>query len=98
MAGRSGAERARFERGEHGWRRVEDLDAWAGLPASTALDLRELPGGEVWVATGIGVIRVPPSARDSDRTPPPARVMPLLVDGVATGLSEPITVPAAHNR
>jgi signal transduction histidine kinase/ligand-binding sensor domain-containing protein len=67
-----------------GWRVIERLSQWHGLPSGGS-DLIEDADGTLWVATSAGVVVIPPHARRGSHPPPPV----FLVDTRANG--EPVT-------
>ena len=64
-----------------GWEVVEVLSVWEGLPGSNASDLIEEPDGSLWLATSLGVIRVPSEARNSDAAPPKVTLVDVVING-----------------
>ena len=52
------------------WIVLERLGAWHGLPSSGGEDLLEDPDGNLWIATSLGIVGIPRTARHS-RLPPP---------------------------
>ena len=64
-----------------GWEVVEVLSVWEGLPGSNASDLIEDPDGSLWLATSLGVVRVPSDARHSGAAPPKVTLVDVVVNG-----------------
>ena len=64
-----------------GWEVVEVLSSWEGLPGSGAGDLLEEPDGSLWLATSVGVVRVPAEARRASAPPPRVRLVEVVLNG-----------------
>lgn len=55
---------------DEGWRVVERLGGWHGLPAAGGGDLLEEADGTLWIATSLGVVQIPPQGRYAEPEPP----------------------------
>ena len=64
-----------------GWEVVEVLSGWEGLAGSGSEDVLEEPGGDVWLTTSLGVVRVPVEARKAEAAPPRVKLVDLVVNG-----------------
>ena len=53
-----------------GWRVIERLGAWQGLPTVGGSDVLEDDDGTMWIATSLGIVQIPPGARRFDPRPP----------------------------
>jgi signal transduction histidine kinase len=80
-----------------GWEVVEAISAWQGV-ASEALDGVEDDDGTLWFATSLGLARVPPEARHSERSPPPVALVDVRVDDASADVDAVPRVPYGHNR
>jgi len=85
-------------RAEAGWRIVERLRAWQGVPTQQAGDIAEDRDGRLWLATLSGLIEVPPEARHSQLEPPRIEPVDLRVDGRRLALDRPVALPSRRNR
>lgn len=61
--------------GEAGWRVLERLGTWHGLPTGGGSDVLEHDDGTVWIATSLGIVQIPPEARRVDSRPPPVALV-----------------------
>jgi signal transduction histidine kinase/ligand-binding sensor domain-containing protein len=78
-----------------GWEVVEQLSAWQGI-ASDAQDLIEDDKGALWLATSLGLARVPAAARGT-LAPPVVALVDVRVDGGPAGAG-PTRLRHHHNR
>jgi signal transduction histidine kinase len=81
-----------------GWRIVERLRAWQGVPTQQAGDIAEDADGTLWLATLSGLIEVSPQARLSRPEPPPVELVGLLVDGRRLPIDRVARLPSQRNR
>jgi signal transduction histidine kinase len=81
-----------------GWRVVERLSGWHGLPHSSAADIHEQADGTLWIATMMGVVRVPASVRREAAPSPRVLLVDGSVDADAVALDRPIRLPSDRNR
>jgi signal transduction histidine kinase len=81
-----------------GWRELERITAWHGLHNDGDGDLLEEPDGTLWLATGGGVVRVPPGARRARPNPPRVVLGEALVDGINIPPEDAIRLPHHRNR
>ncbi|MFW6193538.1 MAG: ATP-binding protein, partial [Gemmatimonadota bacterium] len=79
-----------------GWRVLERLSAWHGLPSSGAEDVHEDPDGTLWIATSRGLVRVPPTARHRSPSPPEVALVEARVDDEPLDLAD--TAELSHDR
>ncbi|MDN5864113.1 MAG: histidine kinase [Gammaproteobacteria bacterium] len=64
-----------------GYRVLESIDRWQGVPADGAKDVVELPSGDLWIVGNRGVYQVPAQARIGPRSAPPIVLVRAAVDG-----------------
>lgn len=64
-----------------GFRILESIGAWQGVPTDSALDVVELQTGDLWIAGNRGVFHVPAAARAGPKAPPPLLLEDVSVDG-----------------
>ncbi len=81
-----------------GWEVLERPGTWHGLPMKGGRDLIEEQDGTLWVATSIGVVRVPPEARFDARGPPRVALVEVSVDGRPISLDHPPELSHDRNR
>jgi ligand-binding sensor domain-containing protein len=73
-----------------GWEVIEVLSTWEGLPGSETTDLVEQADGRIWLSTPLGVVGVPPEARRAEATPPPVKLVDVVLNGhVVSGTDSP---------
>ena len=76
---------------------LETLTMWQGMTESWNLELLEEDDGMLWIASPVGVIRMPPSSRFSPRPVPNVALVDVRVDGDRVS-SEGLELPFAKNR
>lgn len=64
------------------WRVLERLSAWQGVQTEEASGLAETTDGTVWLASSVGLTRVPIAARRIRREPPLVELSTVLVNGL----------------
>lgn len=64
-----------------GWKVLERIGVWQGMPTSGVVDLLEEDDGTLWLATNTSLVRVPPQARRARPEPPPVSLVDVAVDG-----------------
>ena len=69
-----------------GWEVVERIAAWHGLETGSGWDVLEIPGGDLWLTTTSGVVRIPAAARRDAFPVPTVR----MVGATAGGRSLPL--------
>ncbi len=80
-----------------GWEVLEELTAWHGIP-SEGQDVLEDPDGTLWVATSLGLARVPAAARRGPLAAPEPVLIDVLVDGSRVAPDAPVRLRHRHNR
>jgi signal transduction histidine kinase len=80
-----------------GWRVTESLSAWQGLPSLQAGGLLEDPDGRLWIASLLGLVELPASARHTPRALPTVELVEARVGGRAIPLGEPLRLPFRRN-
>ena len=75
---------------EAGFRIVETIGAWQGVPTDSALDIVELASGDLWIAGNRGVFHVPAAARSGPKAPPPLLLEDVNVDGRSRAPDAPL--------
>lgn len=88
----------RVEPASDGWRVVERLGPWNGLPISGGEDLHEDEDGTVWIASSAGLVQVPPTARFANAEPPPVALVEAAVDGRSLNAGALPELPYDRNR
>jgi signal transduction histidine kinase len=81
-----------------GWRVVEQLGPWHGLPSPRGSDVLEDEDGTLWIATSQGVARVPARVRASQPSPPRMALVEARVDGQRVPLTGDLVLTADRNR
>ncbi len=81
-----------------GWSVLEELGPWHGVPSVGGGDLLEEEGGTIWIATAMGVIRVPADVRSVEPLPPRMALVEARVDGEPVPLDRAVVLPADRNR
>jgi signal transduction histidine kinase len=81
-----------------GWRIVERLRAWQGVPTQQAGDIAEDADGTLWLATLSGLVQVPPQARVAMPVAPKVELVDLLVDGRRLPLDRSPRLTSRRNR
>jgi signal transduction histidine kinase/ligand-binding sensor domain-containing protein len=82
----------------NGWRIVERLTSWQGMPTQQAADIAEDPDGRLWLATLAGLVEVSPEARRAAPQPPHVEPVALFVDGKRLPMDRAIRLPWKRNR
>jgi len=67
----------------NGWRAVETVGPWQGLPGRSGAQVLELAGGDLWIPTDNGLVRVPAAARAQPQAPPAVVLTEVLRNGEA---------------
>ena len=81
-----------------GWEVLESVTAWQGVPANVFSDLLEEADGTLWLATGLGVARVPAAARTIPELAPRVALVEARVDAdLVSPDSEPV-LPFRHHQ
>jgi signal transduction histidine kinase len=81
-----------------GWRVLERLGPWHGLPSARGSDLLEDEDGTLWLATSEGVARVPAGVRAAEPLAPRMALVEARVDGQSVPLSGDFVLSADRNR
>ncbi len=81
-----------------GWKVLEELTAWHGIPGGGRTDILELEDGTIWTSTMEGGLRLPPAARQPPEVPPRVELAEILVDGRLLDAGYPVTLPYHRNR
>jgi signal transduction histidine kinase len=81
-----------------GWRVVERLSSWHGLPATGGRDLLEDPDGTLWITTSRGLVRVPARVRRESPSPPPVSLVEARADDRRLDLDRSAELPHRRNR
>jgi signal transduction histidine kinase/ligand-binding sensor domain-containing protein len=81
-----------------GWRVVERLGPWHGLPSPRGSDVLEDEDGTLWIATSQGVARVPARVRANEPRPPRMALVEARVDGQRVPLNGDLVLTADRNR
>lgn len=84
--------------GPEGWEILESPGPWNGLPAGRGADLVEDEDGTIWIATSLGLVHMPPEARNRSLEPPRVLLMDARVDDEPVSLSGVLELPADRNR
>ncbi len=74
--------------GSEGWRVQERLSAWQGVQTEEGSSLVEMNDGTVWLASSVGLTRVPITARRIRRDPPLVEISNVLVNGLEVQLED----------
>jgi len=81
-----------------GWRVEERLTEWHGVPQSSVADILEDRDGTLWIATMLGVVRVPASVRRASPSPPRVLLAEGSVDDERVGFDSDLRLPYERNR
>jgi signal transduction histidine kinase/ligand-binding sensor domain-containing protein len=83
-----------------GWEVLETIGSWQGLPTSGVMDVVEDGEGNLWAATNLSLVRVPPIARAARPSPPPVVLVEASVDGHALDVApgRVLRLPRHQNR
>lgn len=81
-----------------GWKVLENLSAWQGLPAGLREDILEEEDGTLWVTTMAGAVRVPPRARVRPGVPRRVHLTELLQDGRQIAPAPGLVLPFSRIR
>lgn len=73
-----------------GFKIVESIGAWQGVPTDSALDVVELKSGDLWIAGNRGVFHVPAVARPGPHSTPPLLLASVGVDGRERAMDAPL--------
>lgn len=84
--------------GPEGWDVLESPGPWNGLPAGRGADLVEDDDGAIWITTSLGLVHLPPVARDRSFDPPRVVLVDASVDGEPMPLAGALELPADRNR
>ncbi len=87
----------RTDRAE-GWEILEQPTAWNGLVSMNVNDLEEDADGTLWLATDVGILRIPPEIRRRRPEPPPVEMVSGSVNGAPIDAAHPLVVPYGKNR
>jgi signal transduction histidine kinase/ligand-binding sensor domain-containing protein len=88
----------RVEEADSGWRVLERLTSWHGIPTVGGGDLMEEADGTIWIASDRGVTRVPTAARLAELPTPPIVLVEARVDDEAVSLDSALRLPHDRNR
>lgn len=80
-----------------GWRVLETLSAWQGLPTLQASGLLEDADGGLWIASLRGLVEVPAIARLAPRAVPGVDLVEARADGRSRPLDSTLTLPWRRN-
>jgi len=81
-----------------GWKVLEELTGWHGIPGGGRTDLLELQDGTVWITTIFGAVRLPPEVRRPPDVPPRVELAEMVVDGRRIAPEGPVTLSHDRNR
>ena len=81
-----------------GWRVIEPIGLWQGLPTSWVMDLFEETDGTLWLATDMSLVRVPREARFARPAPPRIAIVEVSSDGTALDPGRSLDLPHDRNR
>ncbi len=81
-----------------GWRVVEHLTEWHGVPQSSVSDVLEDGDGPLWIATMLGLVRVPASVRRENPVPPRVLLAEGSVDNERVRFHTDLRLPYERNR
>lgn len=81
-----------------GWRVEERLTEWHGLPQSSISDVLEDLDGTLWIATMLGVVRMPASVRRARPSPPRVLLAEGFVDDERIEFDRELRLPYERNR
>jgi signal transduction histidine kinase/ligand-binding sensor domain-containing protein len=82
----------------NGYRVLEELSGWHGLPSPGGQEIAEDRLGTLWVTTNVGVIQVSPEVRERQPAPPPVVLVEVLVDDEPLAGLAPLELPFDRNR
>jgi signal transduction histidine kinase/ligand-binding sensor domain-containing protein len=71
------------------WRVLERLSAWQGVQTEEGASLIETGDGTVWLASSVGLTRIPIASRRIQRDPPLVEISNVLVNGLEVPVGEP---------
>lgn len=83
---------------ERGWKVLENLAPWHGLPAGGSKDLIEDSDGTLWITTSMGLTRVPSEARHSKQEAPRVVLIEARVDDQPVPLDQISRLRHGHHR
>lgn len=83
---------------DEGWRVLEDLSPWHGLPTTGGRDLLESDDGTLWVTTTRGLVRIPARVRHASPSPPRVALVEARADDERLELDAPPELPHDRNR
>lgn len=81
-----------------GWRVLERLSAWHGVPAAGGEDVQEDPDGTLWITTSRGLVRVPSSVRRRSSAAPRVALIEARVDDERMDPAGAMELPHDRNR
>jgi signal transduction histidine kinase/ligand-binding sensor domain-containing protein len=81
ILGHGAVVRVRETHDDQGWQIVERLGGVHGLPSAAAESVLEEADGSLWIATIVGLVHVPASARTVNPEPPPIEIVDVAVNG-----------------
>lgn len=81
-----------------GWRVLERISQWHGLPEASSTSLHEDADGGLWIATSFGLAHVPASARRASIVPPSVEIVEARSDRQVLPLDQTAELPARRNR
>lgn len=81
-----------------GWRVLERISQWHGLPEASSTSLHEDVDGSLWIATSFGLAHVPASARRASIVPPSVEIVEARSDRQVLPLDQTAELPARRNR
>lgn len=81
-----------------GWRVLERLSAWHGVPAAGGEDVHEDPDGTLWITTSRGLVRVPPNVRRRTSAAPRVALIEARVDDERVDPTGAVELPHDRNR
>ncbi len=90
--------RVRPRPGCGGWEVLEALGPRNGLLTVGGGDMLDEEDGTLWLATSLGLVRVPPSARFAPAAPPRVALVDARVDTVPVAFAGGLELPADRNR
>ncbi len=81
-----------------GWRVVERLTEWHGVPHTAVSHIHETRDGTLWIATMLGLVRVPASVRRENLMPPRVVLAEGSVDNERVRFDTDLRLPYERNR
>jgi signal transduction histidine kinase len=81
-----------------GWKVLEEITGWHGVPEVGREDVLELEDGTLWITTGFGPARLPAGARQPLGVPSRVELAEMIVDGSHIAPEGLLRLPYHRNR